>query len=71
VGYSYLDYVALAFHSLHIPFPGLKNYIASTRHMTCSQLVDQAEKDAGVQLFKDGRWPGYVMPSDLGRLLGA
>jgi hypothetical protein len=71
VPYSYLDYVALTLHSLHTPVPGLKNYIASTRHMICSQLVDQAEKDAGVHLFKDNRWPGYVKPSDLGRLLGA
>jgi hypothetical protein len=71
VPYSYLDYAALTLHSLHIPLPGLKNYIASTRHMICSQLVDQAEEDAGVHLFRDRRWPGYVKPSDLGRLLGA
>ena len=69
--YSFLDYVALTFHTLHIPIPGLSGYIASTGHMICSQLVDQAEKDAGVHLFPDGQWAGYVKPSDLGHLLGA
>lgn len=65
VPYSFLDYDALAMHRLHIPVPGLKSYIASTGHMICSQLVDQCYVDAGVHLFTDGRWPGYVAPGDL------
>jgi hypothetical protein len=69
--YSFLDYLALTLHTFHIPAPGLRKCIASTGHMICSQLVDQAEKDAGTHLFSDGRWPGYVKPSDLGHLLGA
>jgi uncharacterized protein YycO len=69
-GYSGLDYLALAAHHLHLPAPGLKAYIASTGHQICSQLVDQVFLDAGVHLFADGRWPGYVMPSDLAALLG-
>lgn len=71
VGYSFLDYQALELHALHIPAPGLQRYIASTHHLICSQLVDQACQDAGAHLFDDGRWPGYVKPSDLGRLIGA
>ena len=67
--YSFLDYVALILHRLHIPAPWLKRYIASTRHMICSQLVDQCYLDAGIHLFDDGRWPGYVTPADLARLL--
>jgi cell wall-associated NlpC family hydrolase len=63
--YSWLDYAAIALHSLHLPAPGLKRYIQSTRHMICSQLVDQCYQDAGVHLFRDGRWPGYVTPADL------
>lgn len=67
--YSGLDYLALALHRFHLPAPGLRRYIADSRHMICSQLVDQAYRDAGVQLFADGRWPGYVTPADLARLL--
>jgi hypothetical protein len=62
VPYSFLDYVALVDHRLHIPFPGLQGYIASTGHMICSQLVDQCYSDAGMHIFTDGRWPGYVDP---------
>lgn len=69
--YSFLDYLALAAHRLHLPFPGLKRFMASKRHMICSQLVDQCYKDAGINLFTDGRWAGYVTPADLAaRLLG-
>jgi hypothetical protein len=69
VPYSFLDYFAIALHKWHIPIPGLRKYISSTRHMICSQLVDQCFKDAGVQLFDDGRWSGYVTPGDLYKLL--
>jgi hypothetical protein len=69
--YSYADYAALALHDMHVPFPGLKNYIADSGHMICSQLVDQVCQDIGVHLFDDGRWPGYVQPWQLGVLLKA
>jgi hypothetical protein len=69
VGYSFLDYQAIFLHANHIPFPGLKTYIESTRHMICSQLGDQARLDGGSHLFDDGRWPGYVTPLDIGLLL--
>jgi hypothetical protein len=65
VGYSFLDYDAIAMHRLHIPAPGLKQYIGDTGHMICSQLVDQGYKDEGVNIFTDRRWPGYVMPGSL------
>lgn len=35
----------------------------------CSQLVDAAYHDAGIQLFPDGRLPGLVSPNDLNDLL--
>lgn len=71
VPYSFLDYAALAAHRFRLPGgPLLKGYVADTRHQICSQLVDQCYRDAGVQLFHDGRWPGYVTPADLNRLLG-
>jgi hypothetical protein len=70
VGYSALDYLALAAHRLHLPIPGLRRWVASSRHMICSQLVDQAYADGGCALFSDGRWPSYVTPADLWRQLG-
>ncbi|MFE9220242.1 hypothetical protein ACFYN3_28330 [Streptomyces lavendulae] len=69
VPYSFLDYAAIAAHRFHLPVPGLRRYVASTRHQICSQLVDQCYEDAGVRLFTDGRWPGYVTPMALYDLL--
>lgn len=69
VPYSFLDYAALVAHRLGIPGPGLRSYIASTKHMICSQLVDQFRLDLGSHLFDDGRWPGYVTPASLANLI--
>jgi hypothetical protein len=69
VPYSALDYGALAAHRLRIPVPGLRRYIDSSRHEICSQLVDQVYKDAGLTMFADGRWSGYVTPMALLRVL--
>lgn len=66
--YGWLDYAAIAAHCWHLPIPGLKNYVAGTDTLICSQLVDAAEQDAGVHLFSN-RWPGYVRPSDLAVLI--
>jgi hypothetical protein len=68
VPYSAADYFALAAHHLHLPAPGLKRYIESSRSMICSQLADHAALRGGWHLFDDDRWPGYVMPLDLARL---
>lgn len=67
--YSFLDYLELSAHRLRLPLPGLRRYIADSRHLICSQLVDQAYADVGVHLFRDGRWPGYVTPADLAKLV--
>jgi hypothetical protein len=69
VGYSLLDYAAIEAHHLHLPVPGLRGYIASTKHQICSQLGDQCRQDGGSHLFDDDRWPGYVTPLDIGMLL--
>lgn len=70
--YSAVDYFAIAAKRLGFQaiVPGLRQYVASSKHMICSQLVDQCYQDAGVHLFKDGRWPGYVTPAALAGLLG-
>lgn len=68
--YSAADYFAIAAMRLHagVLVPGLKDYVKSSGHMECAQLVDQCYQDAGVHLFHD-RWSGYVMPSSLAGLL--
>lgn len=68
--YSFLDYAAIAAHRFRLPVPWLRRYIASTKHQICSQMVDQIYADAGIHLFSDSRWPGYVVPADLAALLG-
>jgi hypothetical protein len=69
VSYSELDYLALTAHTLHIPVPHLKAYIESTGHLICSQFTDADYASAGVHLFSDNRWPGFVKPGDLAMLL--
>jgi hypothetical protein len=71
IGYSAADYFALAAHHLHVPVPGLRDYIEDSGHMICSQLVDFCYAKAGVRLFADNRWEGYVTPADLAGLLHA
>jgi hypothetical protein len=68
--YSVADYFALAAHRLHLAnAASLRNYVASSKHMICSQYVDACYADAGYHLFSDGRWPGYVTPLDLADLI--
>lgn len=69
--YSFLDYLAIAAHRFHLPVPGLKSYIASSKHMICSQLCDYVYQQAGIKLFTDGRWDGYVTPAALAERIGA
>lgn len=65
--YGWLDYFALAAHRFHLPIPGLKDRIGTSK--ICSQLVDWCYMQAGVHLFTDNRWPGYVTPADLAGLI--
>lgn len=67
--YSWLDYAALALHHLHINAPGVRRRIRDSHHLICSQLVDYVYQQAGVMLFTDKRWNGYVMPTDLAELI--
>jgi len=80
IGYSWLDYAALAAHRLHAPdlplWPGngrrvtLRKFIKASGHQMCSALVDSFRLQLGSHLFTDPpRWEGYVTPFDLGALL--
>lgn len=67
--YSYLDYVSLGLAHFRVRPAWVRDYVASTGHMICSQLVDEVYLRAGVHLFDDGRLPGDVTPGDLYKLL--
>jgi hypothetical protein len=69
VPYSWVDYLALAAHRFRVPVPQLEKFIGSAKSMICSTLVDKCYMDAGFQLFNDGRWPGFVTPADLAKLI--
>lgn len=69
VPYSFADYAALAAHRLHIPVPGLNDFIYDSQHVICSQLVDISYQAGPYQLFRDNRLPGDVTPGDLCKLL--
>jgi hypothetical protein len=66
--YSEADYLALAAHRLHIPAPGLRQYIANSKRLICSQLIALAYDLSGVFLFPH-LWEGYVTPGALRRVL--
>jgi len=68
VPYSYLDYLSVGAHRLHIPAPHLRAFIRAEGHMQCAQLGDEFMRRLGVHLFA-GRWEGDVIPCDIARLL--
>lgn len=63
--YSFLDYAALALRHWGFQPRWLLRYLASTKHMICSQLVDEVYRRAGIHLFDDGRPAQYVTPGAL------
>jgi len=79
--YSALDYWALTAHRVHLPdwaiWLGttagsrvtLQEYISDSGHQICSQLADYVRLRLGSHLFSDNRWPGYVTPFDIGKLI--
>ncbi|MGW2950756.1 hypothetical protein [Streptomyces eurythermus] len=67
--YSFLDYASIALASRHIRPRWVRDFVADSGHLICSQLVDEAYLRAGVHLFSDGRIPGDVTPGDLWKLL--
>jgi hypothetical protein len=71
VPYSGADYAAITLHDLAPSYDAewLRDFIDTSNHLLCSQLVDKWLTSCGLHPFSDGRWPGYVKPSDLGRIL--
>jgi hypothetical protein len=71
VAYSYMQYPSLALLALGLKPPLLRRFIKDHGRVICSQLVDGAFQEAGVQLFADQREPGDVTPGDLYRSMTA
>jgi hypothetical protein len=69
VGYGFVDYAALALARFGVRPAWLRRFIGSSRRVICSQLVVQAYRDAGVELFADGRAAMEVTPGDLANLM--
>ncbi|MFB7479539.1 hypothetical protein ACFUEM_08685 [Streptomyces anulatus] len=67
--YSFLDYASIALAHYRIRPAWVRDYVASTGHLMCSQLVDEVYLRVGLHLFDDGRIPGDVSPGDLWKLL--
>jgi hypothetical protein len=67
--YSFLDYASIGLAHFRVRPAWVTDFIASTGHLICSQLVDEVYLRAGVHLFDDGRLPGDVTPGDLYKLL--
>lgn len=63
--YSFLDYLALGLARWGVKPKWLTKFMASKKHMICSQLVDECYRRAGIELFNDGRLPQDVTPGDL------
>ncbi|KUF18843.1 hypothetical protein [Streptomyces silvensis] len=67
--YSFLDYASIGLAHWRIRPAWLRDYVADSGHMICSQLVDEVYRRAGVRLFDDNRIPGDVTPGDLWNML--
>jgi cell wall-associated NlpC family hydrolase len=66
--YSFLDYVSIALERLGVRPKFIRDFVASSGHLICSQLVCLAYERAGINLFP-GTFPGDVTPGDLWKLL--
>lgn len=70
VGYSFATYFYLFLRRIRCPFNGfLRQRIARTDQLICSQLVDLCLTEAGARVFIDGRARQDVIPADFGELM--
>jgi hypothetical protein len=78
IGYSFLDYLALALLHLEVLLTGrpsgqtkwwitrrIRQRVQDSGHMICSAFVDHWASHLGFEFFDDDRLPGDVTPSDL------
>lgn len=67
--YSFLDYASIALAHWRIRPRRVRDYVADSGHMICSQLVDHVYRLADVDLLPETRLAGDVTPGDLWRVL--
>jgi hypothetical protein len=67
--YSFLDYLSIALTRLGMHSKLIRDRVASSGHLICSQLVVEAYHRAGVELFGPDTFPGDYTPGDLWNLL--
>jgi cell wall-associated NlpC family hydrolase len=67
--YSFLDYGSIALAHYKIRPRWVRDFVASTDHLICSQLVVEAYRRGGVGLFGPEQLAGDYTPGDLWRLL--
>lgn len=65
IPYSFLNYPSMGLLWLGIRPRWLREWVASSRHMICSQLVDEVLTRAGCTVFTDRRLSQDVAPGDL------
>lgn len=67
--YSFADYLAIAAHRWKVCLlaDGIDAYVAASKHMICSQLIDEVFIDVATPLIPLSV-PGDVLPADLARL---
>lgn len=66
--YSFLDYLSIALERFGIHSKLIRDRVASSGHLICSQLAVLAYERAGIELFPN-TFPGDVTPGDLYHLL--
>jgi uncharacterized protein YycO len=65
--YSFLDYLAIALYRIGIRHPGISDYVITSKHLICSQLVAKDYEDVGISLTD---YPAYlVTPGRLTKFL--
>lgn len=67
--YGFSTYLHLALLRIGVRWRWLDRRIRASGSLICSQLVDEAYRRAGVQLFDDGRPAHEVTPGDLANAL--
>ena len=66
--YSFLDYLSIALERFGVRTKLIREFVAATGHLICSQLVCLAYERAGIELFPN-TFPGDITPGDLYHLL--
>jgi cell wall-associated NlpC family hydrolase len=67
--YSFLDYLSIALTRLGMHSKLIRDRVQGSGHLICSQLVVEAYRRAGVELFGPDTFPGDYTPGDLWNLL--